>query len=74
MQTKRCGCKKNGQQCGPGCRYLNCENLRTSDAVQLEFNQIATKVEVRNDPESENVQMMRVVKMTKSGKESEPEH
>ena len=24
--TKRCGCRKNGEVCGPGCRCTNCEN------------------------------------------------
>ena len=24
-RTKRCGCRKNGQQCGPGCQCLNWE-------------------------------------------------
>ena len=37
-KSKRCGCKKNGQQCGPGCRCLNCENLLTSDTIQLELD------------------------------------
>ena len=23
---KRCGCRKNGDVCGPGCRCTNCEN------------------------------------------------
>ena len=75
-KTKICGCIKNGQQCGPGCRCLNCENLCTSDAVQLEFNQhieIATEVEVRNTLKMKvnmkvQVQVMRVVKVTQKVK------
>ena len=55
-KTKRCGYRKNGHQCGPGCQCLNCENLPIFDAFQLEFNdiEIAAEVEVRNDPESES--------------------
>ena len=29
-QTQRCGCKKNGHQCGPGCQCHDCQNLPVS--------------------------------------------
>jgi hypothetical protein len=25
--TNRCGCKKNGKECGPGCGCVNCRNV-----------------------------------------------
>ena len=56
-KSKRCGCKKNGQQCGPGCRCLNCENLLTSDTIQPELDHelgIAREVVIGNDPQSES--------------------
>ena len=43
-RTKRCGCIKQGLQCGPGCRCLNCENLLTSGDTNID---IASEVEIR---------------------------
>ncbi len=27
-ETKQCSCKQKGQTCGPGCRCVNCKNVR----------------------------------------------
>jgi kinesin family protein 4/21/27 len=34
--TKRCGCRKNGEACGPGCRCtcVNCKNTEEKQATQ----------------------------------------
>ncbi len=32
--TKRCGCKKNGLSCGPGCRCVNCTNCACDNSPQ----------------------------------------
>ena len=53
--TKRCGCKKQGQQCGPGCRCLNCENLLTSGYVLWSSDSdIAREVEIGSDTGNES--------------------
>ena len=32
--TKKCGCKKNGLSCGPGCRCMNCTNCSHDNSPQ----------------------------------------
>ena len=32
--TKRCGCRKNGEACGPGCRCVNCKNTEERQETQ----------------------------------------
>ena len=54
-KTKKCGCKKQELQCGPGCRCLNCENLLTSQDVSSSAIDIGgTSTEIESDTESEN--------------------
>ena len=58
-RTKRCGCKQNGKQCGPGCRCLNCENVLTTNALCPEEHSlmdldIAEEVEIGHDSETES--------------------
>ena len=31
--NRRCGCVKNGSNCGPGCRCKNCGNLPATDSL-----------------------------------------
>ena len=35
--TRRCGCKKNGRHCGPGCQCQNCKNVVTGDREPQEI-------------------------------------
>lgn len=54
----RRGCKKQGLQCGPGCRGLSSGNLLTSQdvsssAVDNEV-EVGTSTENESDTESEN--------------------
>ena len=31
--TKKCGCQKNGEVCGPGCRCTNCANTKEAKCM-----------------------------------------
>lgn len=53
-RTKRCGCKEQGLQCGPGCRCLNCENLLTSRDVSSSDINIAREIGANIGDESES--------------------
>ena len=44
-RTKRCGYIKQGLQCGPGCRCLNCKNLLTSGDTDIDI--ASEEVEIR---------------------------
>ena len=35
-KTGRCGCRKNGNTCGPGCRCTDCENVCIGEEEALE--------------------------------------
>ena len=33
--TKRCGCRKNGETCDPGCRCVNCNNTESQQTERV---------------------------------------
>ena len=53
--TKRCGCVKNGIQCGPGCKGKNCQNLpsdndsctQNSEVMQVEEEELLYDAQCR---------------------------
>ena len=45
----RCGCKKNGHYCGPGCQCQNCENVTT----EMDFNSDSAAGGVMNTMDTE---------------------
>ena len=52
--TNRCGCRKNGETCGPGCRCVNCKNTDKSQQTERVVERQNTK---------ENQQTERIAEM-----------